>query len=125
MRLLLDTHVLLWLMQGDSRLSPQARAFIDNAAEVYVSIASIWEISSKWRLGKIKEDPEELVATIGKAGLLELPVIARHAVATGKLPLLHSDPFDRILVAQAISETMRLLTADAQLAAYSELVVAV
>ena len=125
MRLLLDTHVLLWLMQEDRRLSPEAHALIYNAAEVYVSIASIWEIAIKWRLGKMEEDPEELVATIGKAGLLELPVKALHAVTTSKLPLLHRDPFDRLLVAQAISETMRLLTADPQLAAYSELVITV
>jgi PIN domain nuclease of toxin-antitoxin system len=123
MRLLLDTHVLLWLMQGDTRLSPQARATIENAAEVYVSIGSIWEIAIKWRLGKMEESPEEVVATIEKAGLLELPVNARHAVATSKLPLLHRDPFDRLLVAQAITEPMRLLTSDAQLSAYSELVI--
>ena len=93
--------------------------------EVYVSIASIWEIAIKWRIGKMEEGPEEVVATIGRSGLFELPVNARHAVATSKLPLLHNDPFDRLLVAQAISETMRLLTADSHLAAYSELVVTI
>jgi PIN domain nuclease of toxin-antitoxin system len=125
MRLLLDTHILIWLMQGDEQLSPHAHALVDGATEVFVSTASIWEVAIKWRVGKMEEDPEELVATIAKAGLVELPVRARHAVATSKLPLLHRDPFDRLLIAQAISETMRLLTSDTQLAAYSELVVTV
>jgi PIN domain nuclease of toxin-antitoxin system len=122
MRLLLDTHILLWLMQDDPRLDGRARAFIDSASEVYVSSASIWELAIKARIGKIEEDPEEIVEMMGTAGLLDLPVGTRHAVGSGKLPLLHRDPFDRLLVAQAISETMRLLTADTQLKAYSELV---
>ena len=125
MRLLLDTHVLLWLMQDDSRLNRQTRSLIASASEVYVSSASIWEIAIKAQLGKIKENAEVVAEMLEAAGLVELHVTHRHAVATGKLPLLHSDPFDRLLVAQAISETMRLLTADTQLAAYSELVVAV
>src|SRR5271157_621715 len=122
MRLILDTHALLWLMEGDARLKPSARALIDSASEVYVSSASIWEIAIKHRLGKIKEDPEEIVERMEQAGLHKLPVDMRHAVASGKLPLLHRDPFDRMLVAQAITEPMRLLTADRNLAAYSELV---
>jgi PIN domain nuclease of toxin-antitoxin system len=125
MRLLLDTHALLWLMVGDPRLNPRARALIDSASEVYVSSASIWEIAIKWKLGKIEENPEEIVERMEPAGLLELPVSACHAVAAAKLPLLHRDPFDRMLVAQAITEPMRLLTADAQLSAYSELVILV
>jgi len=92
---------------------------------VYVSSASVWEIAIKARIGKIEEDPEEVVERIEQAGLRELPVSARHAVAAGKLPLLHRDPFDRLLVAQAITEPMRLLTADAQLAAYSELIITI
>jgi PIN domain nuclease of toxin-antitoxin system len=122
MRLLLDTHILLWLMQDDSRLSQRAHGIIDNSAEVYVSVASIWEIAIKWRLGKIVESPEEVDAALEKAGLIELPVSKRHAVSTAKLPLLHRDPFDRLLVAQAISEHLQLLTADSQLAPYSGMV---
>lgn len=122
MRLILDTNALLWLMAGNPRLNSKARALIDSASEVFVSSASIWEISIKHRNGKIEEDPEEIVERIEEAGLHELPVLMRHAVAAGKLPLLHRDPFDRLLVAQAITEPMRLLTADAQLTAYSELV---
>ena len=123
MRLLLDTHALLWLMDDDPRLNRRARTLIDSAAEVHISSASIWEIAIKARLGKIEEDPEEIVERMEEAGLRELPISARHAAASGKLPLLHRDPFDRLLVAQAITEPMRLLTADAQLSAYSELVV--
>jgi PIN domain nuclease of toxin-antitoxin system len=125
MHLLLDTHVLLWLMNNDPRLSRQAHSLIVNASEVYVSSASIWEIAIKSRLGKIEEDAEVVAEKLEAAGLSELHVTHRHAVATGKLPLLHRDPFDRLLVAQAICEPMRLLTADPQLKAYSVLVVAV
>jgi PIN domain nuclease of toxin-antitoxin system len=121
-RLLLDTHVLLWLMEDSPRLSRQARALMQDAGEVYVSSASIWEIAIKWRIGKIQEDPGVVVDHLERSGLRDIQVTNRHAVAAGRLPLLHHDPFDRLLVAQAMSETMRLLTADAKLAVYSELV---
>lgn len=125
MRLLLDTNVLLWLMQEDPRLSGDARALIVNAAEVHVSSASIWEIAIKWRLGKIEEDPQIVADKLEPAGIRELRITNRHAVATSALPLLHRDPFDRLLIAQAMSEPMHLLTSDAQLKAYSELVIQV
>jgi PIN domain nuclease of toxin-antitoxin system len=125
MRLLLDTHALLWLMEDSPRLSKAGRSAIADASEVYVSTASIWEVAIKWRLRKMEEDPGIVVEKLEAAGIKELPVANRHAVATAKLPLLHRDPFDRLLVAQAISENMRLLTADARLAAYSELVVTI
>jgi PIN domain nuclease of toxin-antitoxin system len=123
LRLLLDTNALIWLMEGDSRLNDKARALILNSDEVYVSSASIWEVAIKARLGKIQTDPEELLELTERAGLRELPVSSRHAVASKDLRLVHKDPFDRLLVAQAVSESMRLLTADARLAAYSELVI--
>lgn len=125
MRLLLDTHVLLWLMEQNPRLRRSARSLIADASEVYVSSASLWEIAIKWRLGKIEEDPQTVLDQLGAAGLRELQVTNRHAVATGRLPLLHNDPFDRLLVAQAMTEPMRLLTSDEQLLAYSELVIRV
>lgn len=125
MRLLLDTHILLWLMSDSPRLSRQARATIVSATEVYVSAATIWEIAIKFRLGKLREDPETIVEKLEAAGLRELDVNYRHALATAQLPRLHGDPFDRILVAQAITEPLHLLTVDARLAAYSELVVAI
>jgi len=124
-RLLLDTHILLWLMEDDPRLTASAHSLIEDASEVFVSSASIWEIAIKWRLGKIEENPKIVADHLQAAGLRELLIDNRHAVATSQLPLLHSDPFDRLLVAQAVTESMRLLTADARLAAYSELVLTV
>jgi PIN domain nuclease of toxin-antitoxin system len=124
-RLLLDTYVLLWLMAGNARLNSRARSLVQESDEVFVSSASIWEIAIKWRVGKIEEDPQVIVDQLEKAGLRELQVTNRHAVAAGRLPLLHHDPFDRLLIAQAICEPMRLLTADAKLAGYSELVIVI
>jgi PIN domain nuclease of toxin-antitoxin system len=124
-RLLLDTNVLLWLMKDDPRLTANAHSLIVNASEVWISSASMWEIAIKWRLGKIEENPEIVADQLMAAGLKELLISNRHAVATSRLPLLHNDPFDRLLVAQAITEPMRLLTADAHLAAYSELVITI
>jgi PIN domain nuclease of toxin-antitoxin system len=125
MRLLLDTHVLLWLMADSSRLKPKARLLIEGAQEVYFSPASILEIAIKHRLGKIEENPEEIAERVEETGLKELPVVSAHAVASGRLPLLHHDPFDRMLLGQAMTEPMHLVTADAQLAAYSDLVITV
>ena len=123
MRLLLDTNVLIWLMDGDPRLDNGARSLIVNADAAFASSASVWEIAIKARLGKLRIDTGRMLDKLAEAGIGELPVSSLHAMATGKLPLIHHDPFDRLLVAQAISETMRLLTADAQLSAYSELVI--
>ncbi len=106
-------------------MRPKASSLIREAEEVYVSSASIWEIAIKWRIGKIEEDPEIVAAKLESAGLRELPVTNRHAVAVGRLPLLHNDPFDRLLVAQAITEGLHLLTADTHLAGYSDLVIAI
>jgi PIN domain nuclease of toxin-antitoxin system len=124
-RLLLDTHVLLWLMEDNSRLTRQARRLIAGATEVYVSSASLWEIAIKSGIGKIEEDAQTIAAKLEAAGLKELNVTHRHAIATGKLPRLHKDPFDRLLVAQSISELMHFMTADERLSGYSELVVTI
>ncbi|MGH8217079.1 MAG: type II toxin-antitoxin system VapC family toxin [Steroidobacteraceae bacterium] len=118
MKLLLDTHVFLWTVTGHAALKAAARRLISTADAVYVSAASIWEIAIKARLGKIEGDPEALVASIEDSGLIELPVFARHAAAVGKLPLHHSDPFDRLLIAQALIEPLRFVTADRALVAY-------
>jgi PIN domain nuclease of toxin-antitoxin system len=121
-RLLLDTHLFLWLARGSPRLSTQTKETIENADTVYVSSASIWEIAIKVALKKLDADPDQLIEEIEANGFEELPVLAKHAKGVAKLPHFHGDPFDRILVAQAISETMRLLTVDKHLAPYSELV---
>jgi PIN domain nuclease of toxin-antitoxin system len=118
MRLLLDTHIFLWTVTGDARLKAPSRKLISRSDAVYVSAASIWEIAIKSRLGKIDADPEALVAAIEDSGLVELPVSAEHAAAVAQLPLLHTDPFDRLLLAQAFTVPLRFLTADVSLSAY-------
>ncbi len=123
MRILLDTHILLWLTAGDPRLTPAAKERIDNAELVLISAATIWEIAIKVRLGKLTGDLEELSAEIDRNGFEELPVFARHAMVVASLPMLHGDPFDRLLVGQAIAEQVPFLTADPHLKQYSELVV--
>ena len=125
MRLLLDTHVYLWAVAGSPRLKPAARRLIEDADEVYVSAASLWEIAIKARLGKLRADPRALAEAIEPSGFIELPVRAAHAAGTGDLALHHSDPFDRLLLAQALTEPLRLVTADAMLVRYSDLVLPV
>ena len=122
MRLLLDTHVFLWAVAGSSSLKPATRRLIESADQVYVSVASIWEVAIKARLGKIDADPAALVAAIADSGFIELPVTASHAAGVAALPSLHNDPFDRLLLAQALAEPLRLLTAEATLAKYSDVV---
>ena len=118
MRLLLDTQVLLWWLTDDARLDHDRRAAIaDPDALVHVSAATIWEIAVKEALGRI-EVGADLADEIERNGFLELPVSARHALAAGRLPRIHGDPFDRLLVAQARQEGMRLVTRDSTLAEY-------
>jgi PIN domain nuclease of toxin-antitoxin system len=121
-RLLLDTHVFLWFLADSSALSKKARREIDAADEVAVSAASIWEIAVKAALGKIKIDIERAHDGIAASGFVELPVRGEHAVAVSRFPAYHRDPFDRLLVAQAICEPLTLLTADRALTRYSSLV---
>ena len=125
MSLLLDTHIFLWLVMDSPRLSGPARRLQESADAVFISSVSIWELAIKSRLGKIEADPDEMLLEIQRCGFQELPVTVRHAAGVARLPILHTDPFDTVLVAQAISEKMQLVTADAQLAAYADLVVVV
>ncbi|MCW7540037.1 type II toxin-antitoxin system VapC family toxin [Aquabacterium sp. A7-Y] len=125
MRLLLDTHIFLWAVAGSPLLKPPARHIIESADAVYVSAASIWEIAIKARLGKIEADPQELANAIEASGFLELPVKASHAAGVAQLALHHNDPFDRLLIAQALAEPLKLLTVDEMLAKYSDLVLLV
>ena len=120
-RILLDTHLLLWAVADPRKLSPGARNRID-AAEVYVSAVSIWEVSIKAALGKLSADPAELLAEIEPAGFTLLPVSGEHAAAVARLPAVHTDPFDRMLVAQAKTEPLLLLTNDSILAGYGDCV---
>lgn len=125
MRLLLDTHIFLWLMAGDARLNARAKEMLERAERVFISSATIWEIAIKVRLGKLTVDLEQLIPEIQKNGFEELPVLSRHAKEVARLPRHHGDPFDLLLVAQAMTEPMHLLTADGQLAEYSELVIVI
>jgi PIN domain nuclease of toxin-antitoxin system len=122
LRLLLDSHVYLWYLQRGVELTPKLEMRIADADEVFVSSASIWELAIKVSVGKLKLDMRKLVASIPSSGFRELPVLARHAALVAALPLHHRDPFDRLLIAQAICEPLRLITADARLSRYSELV---
>ena len=121
MRILLDTHLLLWSLSQPSKLSTTVRRKID-AAEVYASAASIWEISIKSTLGKLNANPREVLDGIEPAGFNLLAVSGEHAARVAELPLLHKDPFDRILVAQALVEPMILLTNDGALQEYGSFV---
>lgn len=122
MRLLLDTHLFIWAVMDSAKLKPEVRQIILAASEVYVSSASIWEIAIKARLGKIEGDARMLAQAIEESGFLELPISARHAAEVAYLPAYHNDPFDRLIVAQAMTEPLLLLTADAVLSRYSDLV---
>lgn len=122
--MLLDTHLLLWALASPRRLGARARQLVLNE-EIFVSAASIWEISIKSAIGKLHADPAEVLAALEPAGFRELPVTGAHAAGVARLPAHHRDPFDRLLVAQAIMEPMRLLTNDGALAAYGETVLVV
>ncbi|HVB77269.1 MAG TPA: type II toxin-antitoxin system VapC family toxin [Candidatus Nitrosotalea sp.] len=112
MRLLLDTHVLLWWLADDARLSANARAVIASAeSEVLVSAASAWEISIKRALGKL-DAPDDLEAQLVQHHFSPLAISVGHALAAGALPRHHDDPFDRILVAQAQMEGLTITTRD-------------
>jgi PIN domain nuclease of toxin-antitoxin system len=124
-KLLLDTHLLIWSAEGDEGqpgVMPQVAAnLIDDPANTLVfSVASIWETAIKYALGRdhFRTEPGLLRRALLDNGYEELPILASHAVAAGALPALHKDPFDRVLIAQASVEGILLLTADAQIAAY-------
>jgi PIN domain nuclease of toxin-antitoxin system len=112
-RLLLDTHVWLWWLGDDRRLGRRARQALGNPrSEVYVSAASAWEIAIKMSLGKLRVQKADLEAEIAANGFLELPIKTRHALAAGRLPPVHEDPFDRMLVAQARVEDLAVVSAN-------------
>ena len=129
MRLLLDTHVALWAISGDSRLPQKAYALIAAPEnEVTVSAASVWEISIKHGLARGQRNAmpvsgADALAYFREAGFTLLDVTPAHAAAVEDLPPLHADPFDRMLVAQALSEPLRLVTRDSQVAAYSDTII--
>jgi PIN domain nuclease of toxin-antitoxin system len=126
MRLLLDTHMALWALADDRRLGAIARAYIgDPENDIFVSTASVWEIAIKRALGRsgIAISARDAVDCFRDAGYALLEIRPEHAATVETLPKLHADPFDRLLVAQAISEPLRLLTHDRVLAGYSDTVI--
>lgn len=115
---LADTHALLWWLADDARLSGPVRELMAaGSVPVHFSAASIWEAEIKAAAGKLVV-PDDLLDALAADGFLELGIAARHAVEAARLPPLHRDPFDRMLVAQARCEDMTLLSADAKVAAY-------
>jgi PIN domain nuclease of toxin-antitoxin system len=121
MKLLLDTHLLLWAAQGIEHLPLDAQKLMSEPEnELFFSVASLWEIVIKCGLGRedFKVDPRVLRRSLLDNGYYELPILSEHAVAIGTLPPIHKDPFDRLLIAQAIVEGITLLTADIRVAKY-------
>ncbi len=122
MKLLLDTHLLLWAAGSGDQLSAEAAFLIDDPAnELLFSAASIWEITIKNGLGRVdfKVDPYLLLRSLLDNGYTQLSIDSEHALAVSQLPNHHKDPFDRILIAQAIVEAITLLTSDPMVAGYT------
>jgi len=120
-KLLVDTHLLLWAADQPNRLSPAARAVLGNPAhQLLFSAASLWEVALKRGLGRtdFRTDARVLRRGLLDNGYRELPIVGEHAVTIDNLPPIHKDPFDRILVAQSITEGITLLTADPVVARY-------
>ncbi len=122
---LLDTHVLIWFLTGDTdKLSAKTIEILnDDSFELYFSVASIWELSIKASLGKpnFNYDPKQIAGELLRLGFIELPITINHVCAIGSLPLIHGDPFDRLLLVQAKLEKLTLLTADALVLKYEQI----
>jgi PIN domain nuclease of toxin-antitoxin system len=121
--LLLDTHVVIWWLADDPTLSEEIKDRLDHEPDIFVSAATIWEVAIKQAIGKLKE-PADLPERIQDAGFRELRIRSDHAIAAGRLPLIHRDPFDRILVAQARCENLTLVSRDPEVQKYEVAVLA-
>lgn len=117
MRLLLDSQIVIWAMVDNKLLRPRVREAIARADLVHVSAASLWEIAIKRARGRLSV-PDDLTDLIERAGFVPLAVTPRHGWAAGSLPRLHNDPFDRMIVAQAISEGLTIVTTDRRMREY-------
>jgi len=122
-RLLLDTHTLLWWLAGDQALSDAAReAIADPDNEVFISAASAWEIATKYRLGRLPGAAliaADIAGAVASQGFTELPISIRDGQAAGGLPAVHKDPFDRVLIAQAVTAGMEIVSNEALFDAYA------
>lgn len=118
MRYLIDTQIFIWLMESNKRLTSNYVALLRNPkTNIYISIASIWEMIIKQSLGRLKI-PSDLEGDLQKAGFHVLPIEISHILGLKTLPHIHKDPFDRMLVAQAGKENLRLITSDKKIAKY-------
>jgi PIN domain nuclease of toxin-antitoxin system len=117
MRLLLDTHVVLWWLAAEPELSDEIKRLINEEPDVYLSPVTVWEVALKQSLGKLK-GPPDLPERIRDRQLRHLPVTVEHGIAAGRLPMIHKDPFDRMLVAQARCEELTLVTRDTEIQRY-------
>ena len=122
MNLMLDTHIYLWWLIDSPALSKRAHQMIEDADQVFVSAVSFWEAGIKWRAGKLPVSPDLMAEGMVRNGLLTLPVTLAHTLKLSELPDHHRDPFDRMLVAQAMTEPMFLVTSDRALGGYGDLV---
>jgi PIN domain nuclease of toxin-antitoxin system len=121
MTLLLDTHVFVWVLVDSPRLPRAVRSRIARASDVRVSVVSIWEIAIKLSLGRLElpdRDAASLDTVAGDCGFTDLPITAEHAAGVRTLAFHHTDPFDRLLIAQALAEGATIITADEAFAAY-------
>ncbi len=120
MNLLLDTHILLWWLNNDDKLSKNARDLIaESDNQIYISHVSLWEIQIKIMTGKLQADLSAILKALPENGFQELPSHAKHIQALGSLAAHHQDPFDRLLIAQALSESFHLMTHDKNVALYN------
>lgn len=124
MRLLLDTHVVLWWLTDDPTLSDETKALIDDEPDAHISPATIWEVTIKQAVGKLKV-PADLPERIRDSNFQELPIRFSHAIEAGRLPLLHRDPFDRMLVAQARCDDLTLVSRNPNIQKYDVPILAV
>jgi len=123
MSLLLDTHVVLWWLADDPTLAKDVKVRLDREPDVFVSSASVWEVAIKQAIGKL--EPADLPEQLRDSGFTALPITAQHAIDAGRLPLIHRDPVDRMLVSQARSENLTVVTRDAVIPRYDVAVLAV
>ncbi len=120
MKVLLDTHALVWWLGDDPGMGPNTRrAVSDPGNDVLVSIASIWELMIKWRVGKFKGDPLTIMTALPREGLALLPVTTEHITALRDVPMHHRDPFDHLLIAQALVEDATFISSDRMVGRYS------